>query len=277
MWTVNRFLGGLIEGLLYPFRGLPPIVGLGVISLLVSVPLMLGFRVLSDQDALAAAKRRIHAGVFEIRLFNDDLRAITRAQVDILRHTLTYFRLSFVPMAWMMIPLILILIQLQFHYGYQGLEVGDAAIVKVKYSDAASFGPDQRPPTTLTTDGALRVETPMLWVPALTEASWRIAADEPGRYELTVNTGEREVVKSVIYSSVAGRRSPRRPSGRLLDQLLYPAEPPVPPGSTVESIEIDYPDGQVSLLGWRTHWLVGFFILTLVFALLLQKPLRVKL
>ena len=124
IWNLNRVLGGIFDVLLYPFRALPPIVGLAAVSLVVSIALLLGFRATSNQQALAAVKRRIHAGIFEIRLFKDDLRSILRAQLDILRHTLTYFRLSIIPMAWMLLPLLVILIQLQFHYGYAGLEPG---------------------------------------------------------------------------------------------------------------------------------------------------------
>jgi uncharacterized membrane protein (DUF106 family) len=282
MWTVNRILGSLIEGVLYPFRDLPQLVGLAVISLLVSIPLMLGFKALSDQDALAAAKRRIHAGVFEIRLFNDNLRAITRAQLDILRHTLTYFRLSFVPMAWMMIPLVLILIQLQFHYGYGALETGQPAIVKVSLAQDSGGSAAARPQLALTVSDGLRVETPMLWIPSQREASWRIGAGEPGHYQVTVTTDEAEFAKSVVFtgapaSSSAGRRSPRRPSSAFFDQLFYPVERPLSGGAAVASITVRYPDGRVSLLGWKTHWLVAFFVLTLLFALLLQKPLRVRL
>ena len=66
-------------------------------------------------------------------------------------------------------------------------------------------------------------------------------------------------------------------SGVGRDVFLNPVEAPLPAGAPVESIAIDYPDGDVSLLGWRMHWLVAFFILTLVFALALQRPLGVRL
>ena len=284
MWTVNRILGGIVGGLLYPFQALPPIIGLAVVSLLVSVPLMLGFRALSDQDALAAAKRRIHAGVFEIRLFNDDLGAITRAQIEIVRHTLSYFRLSFIPMAWMMIPLILLLIQLQFHYGYEGLETGRSAILKVQFAagESAQAGlgrpaDDAVSAVSLEAPPGLTVETPMLWIPTLREADWRVTANQPGSYPVSVRVGEDRFSKSVVFSDAGLRRSPRRPSRGFFDQLLYPAEPPMPAGAPIESITVNYPDGRVSLFGWHTHWLVGFFILTMLFSLLLQKPLRVRL
>ncbi len=138
MWFVNRPLGWVFDLVVLPFRGMPAIVGLTVISLVVSVGMLIGFRAVSDQDALDAVKRRIHGGVYEIRLYKDDLRTIFAAQVGILRETGTYFRLSLVPMLWMMVPIVIIVSQLQFQYGYESLEPGQSALVKVELTEEAA-------------------------------------------------------------------------------------------------------------------------------------------
>ena len=96
---VNAALRALFDALLLPFRSLPPIVGLLVVSLVVSIGMLLVFKRTSNQARLEAVKRQIHACLFEIRLFNDDLPAILRAQVEILRHNLRYLGLSLVPHA----------------------------------------------------------------------------------------------------------------------------------------------------------------------------------
>jgi uncharacterized membrane protein (DUF106 family) len=278
IWTLNRALGGVFDVILYPFRTLPPIVGLAVVSLVVSIGLLIGFKVTSDQDALAAAKRRIHACVFEIRLFNDDLRTILAAQWGILRHTFSYFRLSMVPMAWLMVPLILILIQLQFHYGYGGLEPGRSTHVKVTLTEEAAAQARETGDVdaSLEAPAEVRVETPLLWIPSLGEAAWRIVTDRPGSYDLRVRVRETSFSKSVRVTDDVVRRAPVRPR-TILQQLLNPVEAPLPAGAPIKSITVGYPDADVSLLGWRMHWLLAFFILTLAFALALQRPLGVRL
>ena len=138
MWLVNRPLGWIFDLIVLPFRGMPPIVGLIVISLLVSGGMLIGFRAVSDQDALDAVKRRIYGGVYEIRLYKDDLLTIFTAQLGILRETMTYFRLSMVPMLWMMVPIVIIVSQLQFQYGYESLEPGQTALVKVELTEEAA-------------------------------------------------------------------------------------------------------------------------------------------
>ena len=162
MWLLNRTLGWFFDLVVLPFRGMAPIVGLTVISLVVSVAMLLGFRKVSDQDALDAVKRRIYGGVYEIRLYKDDLLTIFSAQLGILRETMTYFRLSMVPMLWMMVPIVIVVIQLQFQYGYASLEPGQTALVQVELTEEGAEHIDA-------TDGAgisleapdgVRVETP---------------------------------------------------------------------------------------------------------------------
>ena len=138
MTWINHGLGGLVGAVLSPFRSFPPIVGLSVVSLLAAIGMLLVFRATSNQPAIADVKRRIHAGIFEIRLFNDDLRAMFAAQLDILRHNLTYVRLSLAPMLWMFVPLLLLIAQLQFYYGYDGFVPGQSAVVKVRLKQGAS-------------------------------------------------------------------------------------------------------------------------------------------
>lgn len=279
MRIVNSLLGHLFDALLYPFRDLPPIVGLTVMAVITAVAVLLVYRAASDQEAIAAVRRRIHAGLFEIRLFNDDPRAILRAQADILRHTLTYLRLSLVPMAWMLIPLLLVLIQLHFHYGYTGLEPGSKAIVKVAFKSGAFPGapPPAGPDLSLDAAPGLRVDSPPVWILSLREADWRIAAQRPGEYELRVRIGEQVFSKFLLVTNAIVRRAPVRPSRRLQDQLFYPVEPPLPPDAPIESITVGYPEARVSLLGWDVHWLVVFFILTMIVAFALQRPLKVTL
>ena len=273
MTAVNTVLGGFVGALLYPFQSLPPIVGLLVVSALTAVGMLIVFRATSNQARIAAVKRSIHAGLFEIRLFNDDLRLILRAQVDVLRHNLTYLRLSLVPMVWMIVPLSLLIAQMQFHYGYDGLDLRRPALVKIQLAEGAAD--PQR--LELTAPDGLRVETPPVWIPTLREAAWRIVPDRAGDYELSIQVDDRTYTKSVRTSSLIVRRSPVKLAPGFLNQLLYPVEAPLPANAAVASIELTYPEREISLLGWRVHWLVAFFLLSLVIAFALRNQFGVVL
>jgi hypothetical protein len=286
MDIINAIAGALVQAALYPFRGLPPMVGLTVFSLVSGVGMLYVFKWASDQKRLAEVKRKIHAGIFEIRLFNDDMRAILAAQRDILRHNLTYLRLSLRPLLWMIVPFVLIVAQLQLHYGYEGPEVGEPFIVKVRLVDEQAAGdgagqlaavgaaPGAVPELAIQAPEGLRVDTPRLWIPTLNEADWRLVASAPGEYELTIRVGGNDYGKTVTVGDAILARSPIRTSG-LLDRILYPGESAFPSGSEVAAIEVLYPEREVSFFGWYTHWLVPFIIITIVLAFALRRPLGV--
>ena len=274
MSIVNAVLRALVDGLLFPFRGLPPIVGLAVVSLLTSVLLLIVFKKTSNQKALEAVKRKIHACLFEIRLFNDDFRTIFRAQLEILRHNLTYLRYSTVPMIWTLPPLVLLIAQLQFHYGYESLRVGFPAVVKATIRAGES---GSKPAIRLEgSSPGLEVKQPPVWIPSLREMAWRIEPRTAGDYELRIVNGSESVTKSVRVmdgSDSVVRRSPLRVRG-FLDELLYPAEAPLP-SDAFESIAVTYPEADVDVFGFELHWMIVYFVLSIAFAFLLRGTFKV--
>lgn len=277
MDPLNRGLGALFDLLVMPFRGMPAAVGLTVISLLVSVAMLIAFGRISDQDGLDRIKRRIQAGVYEIRLYKDDLRTIFASQLAILGHTWTYFKLSMVPMLWIMLPIVVVVIQLQFQYGYESVEPGDAVLVIAEMTEegAERVSGTRAADVTLEAPEGVRVETQAAWSPALGEVAWRVRAEDPGEHELVVRIGDRSFTKTLRVAGTTVLRSPVRPAG-LLGQIVYPAESPLPDGSGLTSIRVSYDDADVSFFGLEMHWIIAFFVLTMIFAFALARPLGVK-
>lgn len=287
MSVLNTLLARSFDVLLAPFRALPPIVGLIVVSLATAVAMLLIFRRTSDQKRLAAVKRQIHAAIFEIRLFNDDMRAIFRAQGEILRHNLTYLRLSLVPMLWMIVPLVLVIAQLQFHYGYGGLAPGEPVLLKAQVREGVGPGSasavalastsERQEIAVLEAPPAIEAQTPAVWIPATREVIWRIAPRAPGEYELRLRIGNETFTKSVRVSEDVVRRSPVRLEAGFLNQLLYPAEAALPAAAAVSSISLAYPERDIPVLGWGIHWMIVYFALSMVFAFALRKRFNVTL
>lgn len=285
MSLVNAGLVGLFDRLLAPFGGFPPLAGLAVVSLATAVAMLAVFRRTSDQARLAAVKRSIHAGLFEIRLFNDDLRAVLRAQAEILRHNATYLRLSMVPMLWVIVPLALVMAQLQFHYGYMPIRSGQQVLVKASLRNAASGGPRSTTQAldengsdhfaSLEVPPSVHVETPAVYLPASGEIIWRIASEADGAYELRIHVGGETLTKTFVVADGVTRRSPIRPAATFFDQLLYPSEPPLPAESVLSSIAVGYADANVDVFGWGLHWMIVYFALSIVFAFALRKPFGV--
>ncbi len=280
MSSLNAMLRAVFDTALSPFRDLHPLVGLTVLSAVFGVLMLYVYKLTSNQDRLAAVKRQIHASLFEIRLFNDDLPAILRAQRDILRHNLSYLRCSLTPLLWMLVPMILMIGQLLFHYGYRGLKPGERTLFKVELSAdwQTRLGTTAaRPPITLQAPPGLLVEAGPVWIPTQHELVWRIRAADWGDYDVQVHLASATVSKNVQVKADTARRSPVRPSAGFFDQLLYPAEAALPSALPIQAISIAYPPANAGISGWDSEWtwMLVFFVLTIVFALILRKPFGV--
>lgn len=291
MSLLNAALRAVFDVALRPFATLPPIVPVTVVALVSGIFALLVYRWTSDQTAIAAVKRKLFGHLLEVRLFNDDLRAVLAAQLRLLRENLTYLRLNLVPLLWMIVPFMLLIAQLQFHYGYDGLEVGERTLLVVDLApadpaDPAAAGGEEavpRPPIELEAPAGVAVETEGVWVPSLRQVLWRLRADEPGRHELVVRADGESFAKTLFVAAPeAGarwvRRSPTRRRAAILDQLLYPAEPSLPRGGPIERIDVRYPAASISFFGlFDVHWLIAFLILSLAFAFALRNRFGVTL
>jgi hypothetical protein len=272
MATLNIVLARLADLLLYPLEDRSPLVGLTIVSLASAIVIVAFVHATSDRTRLADVKRAHRASFLEIRLFNGDLRAMARALGEMLRHDVTQLRLSLVPALWMVVPLGLGVAQLQFRYGYSGLEIGRPTLVEVRVNKpligASSRETDEgRPALVLTAPPGIRVETPAVWIPSLRESAWRIVAEQPGDYELVVQAGGELFTKTVRVTSGIVRLSPIRTDGGLVNQLLSPAEPPLPEGAPIESIAVTYPRREILVLGREVHWMIVFISLSTVFTI----------
>lgn len=280
MTILNDLLRPIFDWLQYPLRELPSFVGILIWSIPVGVFALWVFGKTSNQDRIAEVKRRIYAGLFEIRLFNDDLRAIMQAQKEIFWHVLHYQALALKPMIFILPPLVLVMVQLHQFYGFRGLQPGESILLTVQLEeDAVALG--QRPEISLETPTGLHTEMAAVWVPSLAQISWRIGIDDPGDYELLIGIDGDAVTKTLRATDLIERLSPERPPRTIIDQLEWPSEKPLDRNGPVRSITLGYPDGTVGLLGWniewRWAWMVLFFVLTMVVALILRKPMGVEL
>ncbi len=128
----------------------------------------------------------------------------------------------------------------------------------------------------LTVPLGLSMETPPLRIDGSKEIYWRIRADREGVYDLGFRVHNMEVKKKVFVTPKITRLSPETFKGGIVNSFLYPGEPSLTEGTVLESIKVTYPSAKISLFGWNIHWLVLFFILTLIFGFVLMKPFKVR-
>ncbi|OGD20427.1 MAG: hypothetical protein A2W03_01775 [Candidatus Aminicenantes bacterium RBG_16_63_16] len=274
MAVVNSLLNGLFDALFYPFRTLTAWWGMLYISLLTGLLMLAVFRLTSNQPGIRAAKDRIKAHLLEMRLFKDNFRVSLGAQRQILAANWRYIRYSFKPLLVMIIPLVLILIQLNFWFGYEPLAAGEPAILKVRLDSGID---PLKTEILLETSPSVRVETPPLRIADEHEVDWRIRPQEAGPAALTLAVGGARFEKTVrVGGAPLARVSTMRVRGRFPDALLYPCESGLPPDGPVQSIEVVHPQRRLPFMGLRLHWLVAYFALSIILGFALKRPFKVE-
>ena len=282
MQAINSAIGALLDALLWPFQAWP-LAGLTVVSLLVSLALLAAFKVTSNQRALAAAKRRMQANLFELRLFQDDPRLVMRVVGDLLRQQAVYLRYAFVPLVWVALPLAILAAHLQARYGYDGLRPGHAALVTVRMKPTAgasrrAAGHHPRCAVRPARRNARRL--------GRAARRNRVADFRRARRRLrtahfagaaSARAPPRPITKRVRVTPLIVARPATRPSPSIWDQLWMPAEAPLPADSPIEAIDITYPERAIPVLGFPLHWLVVFVILSTLFAFLFRPVFKVVL
>lgn len=274
MWTFNKFFGKIFDLLFIPFRSMNPWVGMVIVSFLTGLLMLVIFRYTSNQAGIKKVKNKIKAHLLELRLYKDSLGLSMKAQGNILLANLKYITHSFKPLLVMIVPVILILIQMNFWFGYESLKPGEQTLLKVKLEEG--YNP-------LQTDLALEpapeivIETPPLRIEEYSEINWRISSQKSGIHHVDVVVAGRKISKTIATDTKPlSKLSPIKHRKKFVDELFYPVEAPIAKDFPVKSIEVLYPAKRLNFLGFDIHWLIAYFALSIIFGFAFKGIFKVE-
>ena len=272
MSYLNQFTGFVLDALLRPFDS--PWAALAAAALATAVVVLLIVRWTSSPATIARARGRLIARVLELVLFRHDAMVSFGAAGRILSANAVYLGTLLAPLAVSIVPCVLILAQLSCWFDARPLQVGETAVLEVKLRSGLSV---TRLPLSLTGTQAVQVETEGVRIPRLSEIDWRLRGALPGVESLEIHCGdESPVTKQIVVGDEFQKVSRRRSRAGLWEQFTNPAEPPIEGDVSVERVEVRYPARQLYLRNTEIDWILAFFVLTVVFALILKRPLKVE-
>lgn len=288
------WLGGGLEAILQPVMGpllgllnplctvvadgvyaflspLPPWAGITIVSGITGVVMLLAFRYLSNQTGIARAKDDIKANLLALKLFKDDLRVAIRAQFRIMWALLRLQRYIVVPMLWMALPTMLLLSQMAMRYQWRPFEPGEVFLLRVH----SPVAPDFARIVQLMPNSAVIVDVGP--IADLDDVTWRLRAGDDGRHQIVLQAGLVPMEKELVIGAQQQRVSPIRPGRGWVQRLLYPVESAInsPPNSTIDGIEVQYP-ARISYLYGSDYWVLSFFVISMLTALLLKPLFKVR-
>ncbi|MFQ5741200.1 MAG: hypothetical protein ACE5JX_19530 [Acidobacteriota bacterium] len=233
--------------------------------------MLLIFRYTSDQRAIRKTKEEIKAHLLAVRLFQDHLDVVLKTQLRLLLCTLTYMKHSLRPLAVMIVPILLIMIQLDTRLGHRPVAPGESVLITAVVRDSESLFK-----TELEMPRGLSLAAPPVRIPERKEVTWKVRVEEPGTYEARVVVGDESFAKQLTVANSVVRLSTTRLQASLWGEVLHPGESPLPVEAPVESIEVKYPVRRIGLVLFKAHWLVPFFGFSLLSGLALKGVLRTE-
>lgn len=269
---VHRALTPAFDLACWPFLTLDPMWAMAALSLATGVAMVWIFGKVSDQTTIRGLREHIRGNLIGVRLFQRDIGVMLRLQRRIFADTFRYLRYALIPMVVLLVPVVLIMTQLNLRFSVRPLEAGEDAVVKAYVRDASTL--DQA--IALEAGPGVRVETDGVRIPSTREVAWRVRADTAGEHRLVVRVGDRTVETVLVAGSRWGAVPQRRTGRGVWETLLYPGAPPIPATHPVEAVEIDYPSLDLGIMGWSVDWLVAFFVLSLAFGFTLKGRLGVE-
>ena len=266
-------LTGFFTLLLKPFEGGYALGGLVFISVLTGGVMLFLFKLTSNQQAMKEVKTRISAYFLELRLYSQDISNVIASQGKILRSNVSYMKLSLLPAAVMIIPVILVMVQLNLRYANAQLRPGETALVKVTVSEGFDV---MRNRLDLECESGIEKASPGVRIPSLNEVCWKIRLVEPGVHNITLGTGSAGVEIPIYGSDRLVPVYGMAKKGSIGEAIFNPGSPTIPSDAPIESVEVTYRPMEFGILGINLSWLWTFLIISFAFGICLKFIFKVE-
>jgi len=273
MTIIADTLNGLFDLLTAPFGGAASWAML-VLSVLVGVLMLLIFKWSTDQEKLVAARRVLTGRVYEMGLYQDHLSVLAKIQRDLFVANLRYLRYSLPALAVIILPMILILAQLDARYGRRPFLPGETTLLRVELGPEATTLIEG---IRLEAPAGVAIETAPVRDFQAGVAVWRLRAEAAGHHDVRVVLADGQAVTKAFFVGDDAPRLAHTREHESLGRLLFnPAEAPIPRDSPVRKLRLTVPGRELEFLGLRTSWLVALIVFSLAAGLAVKNVIRVK-
>lgn len=247
------------------------LVVLLLLSIVTGLVMIVLFGYLSDQKAVRVAKDQLRAQLLAVRLFQDQPQVVVRAYGRILTGTGRYLKVSFKPLAVIILPMVALLLYGDRYLGSLPFQTNQPILLKARLEK-----PEGLDNISLRLPAGLAESAPPVHIADNNEVDWRLVASAEGNYEVSVLAEGQELGKQVVVSKNLTHLSECRLRDHFWQRLLDCAEPALPANSPVRLLAVNYPARDIDLGPWAANWLVVFFVVSLAAALLFKFILGIE-
>jgi uncharacterized membrane protein (DUF106 family) len=249
------------------------------LSLVVGLLMVVLFGYTSDQKAIGVAKDQLKAHLLAVRLYRDQIPVVMGSYGKILRGTGRYLKLAFKPLLYVIIPITLLMVQVDRYLGYSPIATNIPFLMTVHLSHSSKAENSAREVASdvaIELPAEVTMTAPPVHIAVEDEIVWRLSGSKPGRYEVKIMVGGETIEKTVCIGSDLPRISTVRMRGHWWERMFSSAEPSLPENGPVESIAINYPDRNIEVAGYGMNWIWLFFILSMVAGFIFKELLGIQ-
>jgi hypothetical protein len=244
------------------------------VSLVIGLLMVVLFGYTSDQKAIGIAKDQLKAHLLAVRLYRDQIPVVMGSYGKILRGTGRYLKLAFKPLLYVIIPITLLMVQIDRYLGQTPIAIGTPFLLTVRTTSSDELG--WLDDTVLDLPPEITMTAPPVNIAAENEIVVRLVGSREGKYELKMGPPGQSVTKSVCIGDGLPRISTVRLRGHFWSRIFSSAEPALPENSPIESISINYPDRDIDIAGYDMNWIWLFFILSMVAGFIFKELLGIQ-
>jgi len=259
--------------ILRPFENGNAFGGMIFISLATGAVMLVLFKLTSNQQAMKEVKARISAYFLEMRLYKEDASTVMASQGRILKANLGYMKLAVLPAVVMIVPVVLIMIQLNLRYAHQALAPGQTAMIKVKLAEGVD-GLSER--LTLTAGKGVEKASSAVRIPSLGETDWKVKLTQPGIGSVKLVSSNAEMTIPIYGTSKTVPVYADFRKASFWEGITNPGAPRIPAVMPISSIEVRYPSMAFNFGLFSLSWLWTFLIVSMAFGVVLKYVFKVE-
>lgn len=260
------------------FTGTPGLryLYIAFMSFLSAILFLLIFKKASNQEKIKAHKNKIFGNILQLRLYKDQFGLLIGSILNILKYNLLYIQQTLIPLVFMIIPLLIVMVQINNRCGYTPLDNEQEFIIRVD-ADRKADGAFTEVLDDIYCEPSQSVtlETPALRIADEGSVFWRasvVNSTDSALSSLRIGVrGNPDVVEKTITIDYHQKRfAPIKTTWSLWNELFNNAEGFIPADMPIKTISITYQRAGYSLVFWRVDAIILYFFLTLVFGFLLK-------
>lgn len=231
----------MLESLIYPLFEYSVLVGIAVISIIITVITTITTKYVTDQDGIRKIKKDIKNLNKELRSVSDDQQKVQEIQKKLWPKQRDLLKQSFTPMIYYGVPLFIVFIWLGATLGQAPIAPGEEFTITAKHTEDLDLE--------LTSD-VLDVERNDMYSTDQSETQWLATGQEVGTHEFTV---------SLINSSSSVSHEVK-----ITDSFGYSTPTQTYQDSKIEEVTVGYdkitPFGDFDIFGWQPGWLATYIL-----------------